>query len=210
VKKTEKKKEETAAEGLIALDELRKESNLYLEVLEDYDIPDDTEYEAAGEFASLVHMALQKTEAEYKRSIATFKEEIAKRDALFKPVIKQLKESKARVKAIIGGYVLKKSLEQRELAEAAMAAPVTATGSDSAAALMRSAREAGAPVLEGVSGAIKRRIRVIDADLVPDEYTVRVVDEAALQAAVDKGVKSIPGCEIYEDVAVRVTGKKSG
>ncbi len=190
-----------AAEGLIVLGQ---EGDSYFEVLQDYSIPDDEEFAAAGDFSKLVAGSLKLLKAEYDKAVKPLKEEIAKRDALFKPPMKKLMESQVRLKEMIGGYMLEKRQQQAQLAAAAVAASVTATGDSSAKALMTAARQAAAPALKGVSGAVKWKVRIVDADVVPDAFKVWVIDERALQAAVDAGAREIEGCEVYEDVSVRV------
>ncbi len=203
--KTEIAKIEPAAQGLIAAEEVRQEIAEWGKLLEGYSIPNDDEYDAAGDFAKKFAAAGKRLKAEYDLAVGPLKAEIAKRNALFKPLMNTCTMQKNKLKDMLGAYMLQKRNEQRLLAAAAVAAPVTATGGASAQALMKESREAAAPSLAGVTGKVKMKWEVVDFNLLPDEYKMIVVDEAAIQAAVDAGVKAIEGVNIEEVMAIRVT-----
>ncbi len=208
--KTEIAKIEPAAQGLIAVEEVRKQIQDWSALLDGYSIPDDDEFAAAGDFAKKFASAGKRLEAEYNLAVAPLKAEIAKRDALFKPLMKVCKTQKDKIKGLIGTYMLQKREAQRALAAAAVSAPVTATGGASSQALMKESREAAAPSLLGVSGKVKMKWEVVDFDALPNEYKMIVVDEAAIQQAVDAGVTTIEGVTIEEDMAVRIVAGARG
>lgn len=198
------------AEGLLSLQAVSRRTDLYVEILTDYVIEEVDEYEAAGDLVKQIARLEKFVIAEHTKATASLKAELAKHDALFIPVKKKLQTSKARLKGMIGTYLLAVRRKQAELAAAAVRAPVTATGATSAKGLLAQSREAAAKKVAGISGSVKMKWRVLDASLVPDKYMVRVVNPEMVQADVDAGVVEIPGIEIYEDMAVRVTpGAKS-
>lgn len=190
---------------VVALQKHEAQAQKFVEVLEGYEIQTPEEFEEAGEFSKMVAGALKDVKADYDELVKPFKEQIQQIDLVAKPILKRLQDTQARTKALIGDYVTRARQEQLRLAEAAKAALVTDTGEASAPALMRQVREAAPPVVKGIATVTKWKVRVIDPSLVPEQYLVTVVDEQALQRAVDGGARAIAGCEVYEEVSVRTT-----
>lgn len=198
------------AAGLVKLQEIDATTKRYAEILDGYTIPDDDEFAAAGEMATKIAGLEKEVLAEYHLAVGDLKAQVDKHDAFFSPIKKRLKESKIKLKGMIGAYMAKKRQAQRELAAAAVAAPVTATGTASASSLISQARAAAAPEVKGVSGKVKMTWELVDFDAVPDDYKMIVLNEDAIQEALDKGVTEILGLSIVESTAVRITaGRKS-
>jgi hypothetical protein len=196
---------EPAAEGFKAMQRVDAESKRYVEIIDGYTIPDDDEYEAAGELAKKIAQLEKQVLEQYALAVGDLKAQVAKHDAFFSPIKARLKESKAKLKTMIAGYMLEKRRQAKELAAAAVAAPVTATGASTSKALLSQAREAAAPSVTGISGAVKMKWSLVDFNAVPDEFKMVVLNEKAIDAAVKAGTTEIPGLDIVEDIGVRIT-----
>jgi hypothetical protein len=174
----------------------------YLEVVEGYVLENVDELHAAEELLKLVKGKLKFIDEEKKISTAQLAEEKKRIDSekkriegFFAPATERYKTMEARLKDMVGQFVLAQEAKRRELAAAATKANTI----QEKAALVHQAGDTTTPShVAGVTTRVVLAFEVTDPDVVPRNLCTP--DEALIKRAIDAGQKDIPGVRIFEKV----------
>lgn len=184
---------------------LATEALTFLEIVEGYVLEGEGELHDAEDLLKTVKGKLKFIEEEKKISTAHLAEEKKRIDTekkrienFFAPATDRFKTMEARLKDMIGRFVLEQEKQRRALAEAARSANTI----QEKKALVNAAAETKTPThVSGVSTRIVLAFEVTDPDDVP-RYLCSP-DLKLLQRAIDAGAKEIPGVRIFEKVETR-------
>lgn len=171
-------------------------------------IETDEEAGAYTDTAADIKALLKSMEAAFKVEKAPWLEGGRTVDAFFTGLAQPLKDAVARVVAALNARQSALLAARRKAeAEEAERARKEAIAFDEPAPVVAPVVVKEAARVVSMSGAkaaasIKWRPRVVDFEKVPRHYLM--VNEKALQAAVDGGQRSIPGVEVYEEVRTSI------
>ena len=194
LQKTKKPQVLAPEKPLLDIAEGLTKADWYFDLVEGYEIPDADEYAVAADLVKQVAAEVKVWEEQQELATRKLKDEYDMRRAVFSPIIKRLKTTKDKLKAMVGAYALKLAQEQqRKMLEVQNAA----TPSEKTE-LMRDARATTAPEKKGITNKFVNVAELEDIEQVPEKYLRLVVDMELVQADVDAGVKDIPGIRIEQ------------
>lgn len=172
-------------------------------------IETDEEAGAYTDTAANIKAVLREADAAFKAEKAPWLAGGRAVDGFFQNISAPMAAAVDRVvKALNARQTARLAAERKAAAEAAEKARKEAVAFDepvpvTAPVVVReAARVVSIATGAKATGSIKYRPRVVDIEQVPRQYMM--VNERALQAAVDGGIRSIPGVEVYEEVRTSI------
>lgn len=188
-------------------------------------VKDDASAQGATDFLVKVKTAL-KTAESMRKSMTTGIVEAKKNiDRLFKQLVKPYAEAETTVKDKLRSYVLeqerlraeeeerqRKEQEEREAERARLEAEAAEKGEELPPIQEPEVVEEPTMTeplktvrgMEGGSASMKKvwKYEIVDPTLIPGAFWI--IDEKAIQKAINLGARDIPGTRIYEDIQVAV------
>jgi hypothetical protein len=196
-------KAEVKTKGLSKFIEGELEAAQHLEnMLSGASIADDEDYKATC--GLLFEVAEQKKRAEEKKDevVGPAKLIIATINEWFSPLEKRLKEREAALKELVRKYAIDR--EHQRIAQLRSGAKLAKVDPSKAQELIRTADDVLAPKVKGIAFQGKLKFKVFDESKIPDAYFTRVLNEDAVQAAVEAG-EEVPGIAVVDERIVKVT-----
>jgi hypothetical protein len=172
-------------------------------------IETDDEAAAYTDTAADIKAVIKEVEAAFKVEKAPWLDGGRTVDGFFANIGTPLRGAVDRVvKALNARQAARLAAERKAAAEAAEKARKEAIAFDepvpvaAPVVVKEAARVVSITTGAKATGSVKWRPRVVAIDQVPRQYMM--VNEKALQAAVDGGIREIPGVEVYEEVRTSI------
>lgn len=204
--KTAKEKTAKEDDGEIVSLEIREQQPEYVKLLKTFttrEIEDEEDREASAELLKKVSKARAGMDQERKISVAPLKEEAKRIDEAYKPFLTAADKLIAAIKGAIGRYEIRAHQEAQRL----LAAAAEEQDDTQSTALVEQAAATSGQKTQGVSVSTKWDWEVVNLAKVPVEYTYREINAKAVDAAVEAGVRDIPGLKIFQKAIVRAARK---
>ena len=176
------------------------ETTSLVTLVEGVEIATADDFSLAGDLVKVLSAKEKEIDGLRKTAVDPLNAQVKAVNDMFRPSLERLRGLKVKVKGLMERYIIRQRAEQARLLRAVVAAPVEAHAEATAALV--AATEAAPPKVQGISTRSVWAWEVTNPGAVPEEFTVRMVDSAKVDAAVAAGARSIPGLRIYEHVIV--------
>jgi hypothetical protein len=175
------------------------------EVVEGFDKLDETEdFKTVAEILLEVKAQAKALAAEFDEEVAPFKTALAHKKGEYDPTIKRYATVEAACKVLMSAYLVASEAEAAGLRAAA-----DKTKDPKRAAELYAQADALVPKVTGISSTLKTRITIKHADKVPDAFKKLVIDEDAIERAIDRG-ESVLGVTVTHEYQISVTPARAG
>jgi predicted SnoaL-like aldol condensation-catalyzing enzyme len=177
-----------------------------LKAIKAFEIPNQEQLDLAQAVTADLKAKKKQIEEQKEKVTKPLNELLRLVHAIYLPVLTSMESGEAELKKKMAS-ALTRFQEEQTKALAAVSAAVRAGDLVTAKKHMNETTEARLPT--GMSIRDIWKFRIADPAKIEDKYLMVVVNEAAVQAAIDAGAREIPGFEVYkvDSVTIRQPGK---